>query len=195
MVRRLVLCSAMALLLPSAAQAQVPGGLGSATFAAPPRLALMSAPAQAQTTGSNMDGFSVGGYIGAELDNDEDWFLLGGQARMRFQGTPFEISPRFTFHPFEGGKVLQVDVNVLRDYELASPGRFRPYVGIGGAFRRTSFDDFESDSSVGLNLISGVRLKMDGATRYEPFLHVQYTIVQDQFNSFTVTIGANFTVR
>jgi len=193
MVRRIVMSGALALLVPSIAQAQVPGRLGSLDFGTAPRLTVAQNAAQAGGTGAST--FDVGGYIGGELDNSEDWFLIGGHAVMSFEGTPFKINPRFTYHPFDGGKVVQVDVNVVRDYDLATPGRFRPYVGVGGAFMRTSFDGFESDSAVGLNLLSGVRLKMEGDSRFEPFLHAQYTIVRDQFNSFTITIGANFSVR
>ena len=153
-------------------------------------LAPANAFAQSPATEGNL---SVAPFVGAILDTSEDWLLLGGEARLKLADRPFQVNPRLTFNPYEGGSMMQLDVNLLHNYALAGDSRFRPYVGIGGAFNRYSFDDF-SESAVGLNLVSGARLRM-AASRFEPFLNAQYTIIRDQGNLFMVVVGATITLR
>lgn len=90
--------------------------------------------------------------------------------------------------------MMQLDLNILHHYALAGESRFKPYVGVGGAFNRYTFDDF-SDSAVGLNLVTGVRLAGSPESRFEPFLNTQYTIIRDQGNLFTLVVGATFRLR
>lgn len=191
MLKRIVLGTAVLVYLPAIAQAQIAGRLGSATFESGVRASATS-PSQAVT--ATDAPIIVGGFLGAQLDTSDDWFFFGGDARLRVQGRSFEINPRLAFQPFEGGNTLQIDVNVLVELELAVPNRFRPYVGLGGAVVRSSFDG-DSDTSVGLNLAGGVRLDMEGRTRLEPFAHVQYTIVRDQLNPFTISVGVSIPLR
>jgi hypothetical protein len=148
-----------------------------------------TASAQAPVEGS----LSVAPYIGAVLDTPDDWFVVGGEARFRMEGFNYDINPRFTYNPFEGGSAIQFDVNLLHDYTPAPDSRLRPYVGIGGAISRLAFEEF-SDTSVGLNLVSGARLTMPNS-RFEPFLNAQYTIIKGEGNPFTIVIGATFNVR
>lgn len=136
---------------------------------------------------------AVAPYVGAVLDTSEDWLLFGGEARVKFDGFAYDVNPRVTFNPYDGGSMMQIDVNVLHNYALAGESRFKPYVGIGGAFNRSTFDDF-SDSAVGLNLVSGARLASP-ESRFEPFVNAQYTIIRGQGNPFTLVVGASFTLR
>jgi hypothetical protein len=156
----------------------------------------MVAPASAHAQGADQEPTTrLGAFIGGELDNSEDWILLGAEGRIPLQSPPLEVNPRFTYHPFTGGSIIQLDVNFLHNYRLANPGRLRPYVGIGGAFHRLAFDGADSDSKVGLNLLSGARIALRPGSRLEPFFNAQYTIIQDELNSFTFVIGASYSLR
>jgi hypothetical protein len=136
---------------------------------------------------------AVAPYVGAVLDTPDDWLLFGGEARLNFDGFAYDVNPRVTFNPYEGGSMMQIDINILHNYALAGESRFKPYVGIGGAFNRYTFDDF-SDSAVGLNLVSGARLASP-ESRFEPFVNAQYTIIRGQGNLFTLVVGASITLR
>lgn len=154
---------------------------------------LLSPSLSAAQTPTGDTDIHVAPYIGAVLDTPDDWLLVGGEARLKFAGFQHEVNPRLTFNPYEGGSMMQFDINILHHYALAGESRFKPYVGVGGAFNRYTFDDF-SDSSVGLNLVTGVRLAST-ESRFEPFLNTQYTIIRGQGNLFTLVVGATFSVR
>lgn len=175
---RMFVVAALALLAPLTARAQ------SVAQADDPRSGLRSA----------------GAYIGGEIDQPDDWMVFGGDARLQINSWKIEINPRFTFRDVEDGSVFQFDANVLKNYDLARPGRLRPFVGVGAAIRKTSFDDdlFDeefSDSSIGLNLVSGVRFAMSPGSGYEPFLHAQYTVLDDQDDVFSIVVGVSFSLR
>ncbi len=138
---------------------------------------------------------SVGAFVGLEFDNPDHPLLLGGDGRIRIADANLEINPRYAFRPFDDGSMHQIDVNVLTNYQLSNPGRFRPYSGLGLGFNHYAFDDGDGNSSVGLNLISGVRLAMRPGAAYEPFLQAQYTIRKEPANSFTLVIGTSFGFR
>lgn len=161
--------------------------------------AVLAAPlgASAQTALSDDDRagvMSVGAMVGAELDTPEDWLLFGADARIQIAHA-LEFSPRFTYHPLDAGRITQLDLNVLRNIDLARPGRLRPFVGIGGALRTFSPEFGDSDTKPGLNLITGTRFAMSSGAGYEPFFTAQYTIVQDQINAFSLVVGASFRLR
>jgi hypothetical protein len=181
MLKRLAISTALMLCLPGIAQAQITTRLLEATQAAQP------AP------GSDAP-IKVGGFLGAQMDTSDDWFLLGGEVRLRIQNQPFEINPRLSFQPFEGGHTVQIDINVTRELELANQGRFRPVVGLGGAIVHSSFGD-DSDNSLGLNLIGGVRMSLDANPRFEPYVQLQYTFLHDQRDRFTLSGGVTFALR
>jgi hypothetical protein len=173
MFTRLFMLAALALLVPMTAHAQV--------------------VAQADDPRS---GFrSAGAYVGGELDAPDDWLVFGGDARVAIEDWRVELSPRFTYRPISDGSIFQIDANVLKNYDLARPGRLRPYVGVGGALRRLSLDGGFSDTNVGLNLVSGVRFAMSQGSGYEPFLNAQYTIIHGVPNVFSVVVGASFSLR
>jgi hypothetical protein len=137
---------------------------------------------------------SVGAMIGAELDEPDDFLLFGADARVQIAHA-LEVEPRFTYHPLDDGHVIQLDANVLKNFDLARPGRFRPFFGIGGTLRSISPDRGDGETKVGLNLISGTRVALSSSSGYEPFIIGQYSIVRDQFNAFSLVIGASFRLR
>lgn len=152
----------------------------------------------AQTAGladAARPGFlSVGGFAGREFDTP-DGLTVGADGRIVLSKADLELNPRLTFRPIDGGSAQQIDVNVLSNYRLNNPGRFRPYSGLGVGIRTIRSDSGGSNSDVGLNLISGVRLAMRPGAAYEPFLQAQYTIVKEPANSFTVVFGASFSFK
>lgn len=139
---------------------------------------------------------AAGAFVGAELDNADDWLTFGADLRVAM-AKAMELNPRFTYRPTEFGSVLQIDANFLKNIELAQPGRIRPFAGIGGALRRWSPDapGALSETKVGLNLVSGARIAMSAGSGYEPFFMTQYTVIQNQLNTFTVLVGASFRLR
>ena len=137
---------------------------------------------------------SAGAMVGAELDEPDDFLLFGADARVQIAHA-LEFEPRFTYHPMNGGHIIQIDANVLKNFDLARPGRYRPFFGIGGTLRSYSPDRGDGESKVGLNLISGTRIALSSSSGYEPFVIGQYSIVRDQLNAFSIMIGASFRLR
>jgi hypothetical protein len=143
--------------------------------------------------------FSVAGFLGAELDNKDNWLLFGAEARVSlkqvFDNNPIDGSARFSYHSYgSGSSATQIDLNLLAAPELAHPGRFQPYMGAGLAFLSTKFAA-TSETKVGLNLVSGVRLKPAAGSIVEPFMNMQYSIINDYPNPFTISLGLSFHVR
>ncbi len=158
-----------------------------------------SAPlaASAQTALADDDRaglISAGAMVGAELDEPDNWLVFGGDARVQVAHA-LELSPRITYRPLDGGHVLQLDANVLKNFDLARPGRVRPFMGAGGAVRLFSPDRGDGETKLGINLLSGVRFAMNAGSGYEPFVTTQYTIMQDERNVFSVMVGASFRLR
>ena len=155
--------------------------------------------AGAQTVGLADDAragiISAGAFVGLEFDNPDNAMVLGGDGRIKFGASNLEVNPRFTYRPFDGGSMQQIDINFLTNYRLNNPGRFRPYSGLGVAVHRISVDGSGSANDVGLNLVSGVRMAMRPGAAYEPFLQAQYTIMKEPANSFTLVVGTSFSFR
>ena len=194
MLKRIALATVFLLLVPAFAEAQVAGSFGARglRFDAPANGE--RAPRWFQAATAEPPPIFVGGFLGMQLDMEDDWFFLGGEGRLRLQGRAFEINPHLVFQPFEGGSQLQIDLNVLVELELAIPNRFRPFVGLGGAVMRTSSDG-ESDTAFGLNMVGGVRFDMEGRTPIEPFASITYTIVRDHLNPFRIAVGVAIPLR
>lgn len=153
--------------------------------------------ASAQTALSDDDRaglMSAGALVGAQLDTPDDWLIFGADARVQIAHA-LEFEPRFTYQPSGGGHVIQLDANLLRNVDLARPGRFRPFFGVGGTLRRVSPDQGNSDSSFGLNVIGGTRIALSSSSGYEPFIIGQYSIIRDAFNPFSLVVGASFRLR
>lgn len=160
---------------------------------------VVSGPVFAQTVSLADDArpglIGAGAFVGIELEIPDHVLLLGGDARVGIGTANLEINPRYTFRPFDDGSMQQLDVNMITHYKLANPGRFRPYSGIGLGIQRYLFDAFDSETNVGLNLVSGVRLAMRPGAAYEPFFQAQYTIFNEAANSFTLVVGTSFSFR
>ncbi len=160
---------------------------------------VFSRPASAQPVGLADDPraglVSAGAFVGLEFENPDHALLLGADGRISIGGGNVEIAPRYVFRPFEDGSMQQIDVNVITNYRLATPGRFRPYSGIGLGINRYLFDAFDSETNVGFNLLSGARFAMRSGAAYEPFFQAQYTIFKEAVNSFTLVVGASFSLR
>ncbi|MGE3955218.1 MAG: hypothetical protein AB7H96_00755 [Vicinamibacterales bacterium] len=137
---------------------------------------------------------SAGAMVGAQLDTDDNWLLFGGDLRVQVAHA-LEFQPRFTYQPEDGGHTIQMDANILRNFDLARPGRFRPFMGIGGTLRKVSPDVGTGETKLGLNLVSGARVALSSSRGYEPFIIGQYTIIPDYFNSFSIVVGASFRLR
>jgi opacity protein-like surface antigen len=160
---------------------------------------VLCAPASLFAQEENAGFHSVGAYVGSEFDNERDWLVLGLDTRIPIGVKHIEINPRYTFHPFDGGSITQFDVNFLHNYVLADQGRFHPYVGIGAGIWHIGFDDVggvspDGDTKFGINLVTGTRLAMTPGARYEPFVNAQYTVMNDQINSFTLVVGVSFLI-
>jgi hypothetical protein len=137
---------------------------------------------------------SAGVMAGAQLDMPDNWLLFGADARLQIAHA-LEISPRVAYHPLDNGHVLQLDANLLKNFDLARPGRFRPFMGVGGALRMYSPERGNGETKLGINLLSGLRIAMNSGAGYEPFITTQYTIMQDQLNVFSALVGVSFRLR
>lgn len=147
---------------------------------------ILAAPAVAKAQ------LSVGAYAGAEFDNQDNWILYGAEARLGLEsmtGQPYDANLRYTYHSYGGGaSASQIDLNALYNWKLASPGMLAPYVGLGAAYVRFSAGG-ASENKPGLNIISGTKVILDPTSRIDPFLNMQYTLIRDYPNSYTLTVG------
>lgn len=162
-------------------------------------LALVGLPlaASAQTALADDDRsglISAGALVGAQMDTPDNWLIFGADARVQIAHA-LEFEPRFTYQPLGGGHIIQLDANVLKNLDLARPGRFRPFFGIGGTLQKLSPDAGNGDSKLGINLIGGTRIALTGSSGYEPFIIGQYSLIRDESNPFSIVVGASFRLR
>lgn len=137
---------------------------------------------------------SAGAMVGMQLDTPDNWLLFGADLRVQIAHA-LEFEPRFTYQPQNGSHTIELDANVLKNFDLARPGRFRPFMGIGGTLQRFSADQGTGESKLGINLISGTRIALSSSRGYEPFIVGQYSVVRDRANSFSLVVGASFKLR
>ncbi|MGQ0703426.1 MAG: hypothetical protein ACT4PM_09885 [Gemmatimonadales bacterium] len=136
---------------------------------------------------------TVGGFVGQVYDTSEDWLLFGGEVRWQVkEDKPFVVQPRVWINPYEGGSALGFDGNVL--YRPNYDGKFRLYAGVGGAVVRQSFEG-GSETDVGLNFAAGFELVLNEESKLRPFLHSQYTVINDSGNPFTLSAGVAFRLK
>lgn len=155
----------------------------------------LAASAQTALSDDSRSGvISAGAMVGGELDMSDNFLLFGADARVRVARS-MELEPRFTYQPLNGGHITQLDANLLHNFELARPGTYRPFAGIGGAIRSVTPDIGNGETKLGLNLVAGARIAMSASSGYEPFVIAQYTIVHNQLNSMSVVVGASFRLR
>lgn len=162
-------------------------------------LVLLAIPAlaHAQTALADDDRaglISAGAMVGAQFDTPDNWLLFGADARVQVAHA-LEFEPRFTYQPQNGAHTMQIDANLLKNFDLARPGRFRPFMGVGGTMQRFSAEQGTGDTVVGINLVAGSRIALSSSRGYEPFIIGQYSIVRDQGNSFSMVVGASFRLR
>lgn len=137
---------------------------------------------------------SAGAMVGAQLDTSDNWLLFGADARVQIAHA-LEFEPRFTYQPQNGAHTIQLDANVLKNFDLARPGRFRPFMGVGGTLQKYSADQGAGDTTLGINLVAGSRIALSSNRGYEPFIIGQYSITRDQANAFSIVVGASFKLR
>ena len=153
------------------------------------------AHAQSALADDDRAGFiSAGALVGMQMDTPDNWLLFGADARVQVAHA-LEFEPRFTYQPQNGSHTIQMDANVLKNFDLARPGRFRPFMGVGGTLRKFSGDEGSGDTGLGINLIAGTRVALSSSRGYEPFIAGQYSIVRDQGNPFSLVVGASFRLR
>jgi opacity protein-like surface antigen len=153
-------------------------------------LALMAPNAAAQAN------IRLGGFLGAQLDNDDDWLLFGAEARWRTQTMQYDVQPRFHYQSFTGGNSMQIGANLL--FNLTSlVSQVQPYMGLGAAINRLSLDvdtpgvDAD-DTNFGVNLVSGLIIGTNPMWR--PYLNFEYTMINDFPNSATISLGILFQI-
>ena len=153
-------------------------------------VATLGAPrAAAQTS------VKIGGFLGAQFDNDEDWLIFGAEARLRGARMQYDVQPRFHYQSFTGGSSLQLDGNIL--FNLTSMlTQIQPYMGLGAALNRLSIDsdvpgvDDLDDTNFGVNLVSGLIIGTN--PKWRPYVNYQYTIINDFPNGANIAIGILF---
>jgi hypothetical protein len=136
--------------------------------------------------------FTVGGYLGGEFDNKNNWLLYGADVRVPLSSAPalpVNGQARLTYHSYGSGfSAVQIDANLLLPLVLAHPEQFQPYVGAGAAFIHASGDG-ASDSKAGLNLITGADVDFSPGSALFGIVQTQYTIARDYPNSYTLVFG------
>lgn len=150
---------------------------------------VLTAPAMAQ---SNV---RLGGFLGFEFDNEEDWLIFGAEGRFRTNTMQFDIQPRFHYQSFDGGSSSQLDGNILFNFR-SLVAQVQPYMGAGVALNRLSVDsgdpavDDLDDTNVGINLISGLIFGTN--PKWRPYAQFEYTAINDFPNGANLAIGILF---
>lgn len=132
--------------------------------------------------------YGVGGHIGGEFDNSEDWIVFGVDGRYRVPNSSWTLAPRFNLHPVDGGSIYQIDVNALYNFPRDASLPIHPYLGVGVGLFRESFDGF-SETKLVANLVSGVRV-VRSTSKVEPYIQTQYSFAKEFSNSMTFLVGA-----
>ncbi len=149
---------------------------------------VLSAPAAAQAN------VQLGGFLGFEFDNEEDWLIFGAEGRIRTNTMQFDIQPRFHYQSFTGGSSAQLDGNILFNFR-SLVAQVQPYAGFGVAINKLSIDTGDPDvdldeTNVGINLISGLVLGTNPTWR--PYTQFEYTAINDFGNGANIAVGILF---
>ncbi|MGH7710947.1 MAG: hypothetical protein ACREOG_06665, partial [Gemmatimonadaceae bacterium] len=88
---------------------------------------------------------------------------------------------------------LQLDGNILFSLTSLVP-QIQPYMGFGAALNRLDLDTGDPDpdvdddeTNIGLNLISGLIFGTNATWR--PYIHYEYTIINDFRNGANIAVG------
>jgi hypothetical protein len=160
-----------------------------------PAVVLVLASLGASSAGAQSN-VRIGGFLGAQLDNDDDWLLFGAEARLRGARMNFDVQPRFTYQSFTGGSVLQLDGNIL--FNMTSMvAQVQPYMGFGAAINRLSIDETSpgqdaDETNVGVNIVSGLIFGTNPTWR--PYTQFQYTMINDFPNGANLVVGILFQI-
>lgn len=137
----------------------------------------------------------VGGGLGYEFDLTDQWLHVAADARFALPSRNMEFNPRVLYNAGDGYTVLQADANLVFNLDLVKTKRVTPYVGAGVLLQRLSFDDIgattpESETKVGLNLLTGARLNTSGPV--SPFATMSYSVVREQGNTMILLLGVHW---
>lgn len=131
----------------------------------------------------------IGGALGAEHESSWDEFLVFTlEARRAVLQRNGEFAPRFSYFLRDGVTQFQIDVNVLSRLILQRSFPVEPYMGIGGALHRVSFEGAGSESYVGFNYVMGGVLRSETSMNW--YGQFQYSVLHDAPNVALVNIGA-----
>jgi len=149
---------------------------------------VLSVPAAAQAN------VRLGGFLGFEFDNEEDWLIVGAEGRFRTNTMQFDFQPRFHYQSFDGGSTSQLDGNILFNFR-SLVAQVQPYMGIGVALNRLSIDEEIAgedldQTNVGLNLISGLIFGTN--PKWRPYTQFEYTAINDFGNGANIAVGILF---
>jgi hypothetical protein len=149
---------------------------------------VLSVPAAAQ---ANM---RLGGFLGFQFDNEEDWLIFGAEGRFRTNTMQFDVQPRFHYRSFDGGSESQLDGNILFNFR-SLVAQVQPYMGLGAALNRISIDEEVpgadlDETNVGVNLVSGLIFGTNPTWR--PYTQFEYTIINDFGNRANIAVGILF---
>lgn len=158
--------------------------------------ALLSVATFGAPTAAAQTNVRIGGFLGAQFDNDEDWLIFGAEARLRGALMQFDVQPRFQYQSFTGGSSLQLDGNILFNL-TSSLSQIQPYMGFGAALNRLSIDEptpgVDSDeTNVGINLVSGLIFGTN--PKWRPYVNYEYTIINDFPNGANIAVGILFQI-
>jgi hypothetical protein len=131
--------------------------------------------------------WKFGGALGAEHESSWDEFLvLTFEARRPISQWSTELAPRFSYFLRDGVTRFQIDANLLKPLELATPKPFIPYIGLGAALEVFSAEGFDQNS-VGFNYVVGATRRTSG--NLELYGQFQYTVLNDAPNTALVGVG------
>ena len=134
---------------------------------------------------------AIAPFVGKEFDEESDWLLFGGEARIALSPTAWSLNPRLTYHPLTGGSILQLDANAVYDFKPAS-GPFTPYLGGGLGWVHFSSSEGGNSSKVAANFVAGLRWRPAGDGKMEPYVHSEYTFAKQFTNSYQMAVGLLF---
>ena len=131
-----------------------------------------------------------------QLDTEDEPFAIGANALISAGNMPVLLSPAFTYFIQGEFTEFQIDANVLYPLDLEGDPQLEPFFAGGLVIEHFSYDDELggfSETKAGLNVAAGAHLRVDG--NFKPYIQGQYSIINDWFNRFLVTVGVQFDIQ